>query len=80
MGNGQQRPLMCGQECNGHARESKLFAPVVLTSGPDGSVCLLVDRHRKDTAAKRGGGAVFLELSAAETLDPAAGCASILGE
>lgn len=38
MGNGQQRPLMCGQECNGHARESKLFAPVALTSGPDGSV------------------------------------------
>ncbi|XP_067122609.1 teneurin-m-like isoform X2 [Centruroides vittatus] len=37
MGTGEQRSLLC-LDCNGLARESKLLAPVALTSGPDGSV------------------------------------------
>ncbi|XP_042681044.1 teneurin-1 isoform X3 [Centrocercus urophasianus] len=37
MGNGHQRSVSCSN-CNGLALNSKLFAPVALTSGPDGSV------------------------------------------
>ncbi|XP_044885936.1 teneurin-1 isoform X7 [Mauremys mutica] len=37
MGNGHQRSVSCSN-CNGLALSSKLFAPVALASGPDGSV------------------------------------------
>uniref|UniRef100_A0A8C0FUX5 Teneurin-1 n=1 Tax=Bubo bubo TaxID=30461 RepID=A0A8C0FUX5_BUBBB len=37
MGNGHQRSVSCSN-CNGLALNSKLFAPVALASGPDGSV------------------------------------------
>ncbi|CAM4720009.1 teneurin-1 isoform X1 [Lepidochelys kempii] len=37
MGNGHQRSVSCSS-CNGLALSSKLFAPVALASGPDGSV------------------------------------------
>ncbi|XP_003414805.1 teneurin-1 isoform X2 [Loxodonta africana] len=37
MGNGHQRSVAC-TNCNGPARNNKLFAPVALASGPDGSV------------------------------------------
>uniref|UniRef100_A0A8C8RBK7 Teneurin-1 n=1 Tax=Pelusios castaneus TaxID=367368 RepID=A0A8C8RBK7_9SAUR len=37
MGNGHQRGVSCSS-CNGLALSSKLFAPVALASGPDGSV------------------------------------------
>ncbi|NXA45903.1 TEN1 protein, partial [Nothocercus julius] len=37
MGNGHQRSVSCST-CNGLALSSKLFAPVALASGPDGSV------------------------------------------
>uniref|UniRef100_A0A8C3V748 Teneurin-1 n=1 Tax=Catharus ustulatus TaxID=91951 RepID=A0A8C3V748_CATUS len=37
MGNGHQRSVSCSS-CNGLALNSKLFAPVALASGPDGSV------------------------------------------
>ncbi|XP_030066133.1 teneurin-1 [Microcaecilia unicolor] len=37
MGNGQQRGISCSN-CNGPAHSSKLFAPVAMASGPDGSV------------------------------------------
>lgn len=37
MGNGEQRPLTC-DDCSGIAKDSKLLAPVALTSGPDGSI------------------------------------------
>ncbi|XP_029785859.1 teneurin-1 isoform X2 [Suricata suricatta] len=37
MGNGHQRSVVC-TNCNGPAHNNKLFAPVALASGPDGSV------------------------------------------
>ncbi|XP_059992787.1 teneurin-1 isoform X2 [Lagenorhynchus albirostris] len=37
MGNGHQRSVAC-TNCNGLAHNNKLFAPVALASGPDGSV------------------------------------------
>ncbi|XP_047571989.1 teneurin-1 isoform X2 [Lutra lutra] len=37
MGNGHQRSVAC-TNCNGPAHNNKLFAPVALASGPDGSV------------------------------------------
>uniref|UniRef100_A0A2K5EJE4 Teneurin-1 n=1 Tax=Aotus nancymaae TaxID=37293 RepID=A0A2K5EJE4_AOTNA len=37
MGNGHQRSVAC-TNCNGPAYNNKLFAPVALASGPDGSV------------------------------------------
>uniref|UniRef100_A0A8C2M4H7 Teneurin-1 n=1 Tax=Cricetulus griseus TaxID=10029 RepID=A0A8C2M4H7_CRIGR len=37
MGNGHQRSVPC-TNCNGPAHNNKLFAPVALASGPDGSV------------------------------------------
>ncbi|XP_032052244.1 teneurin-1 isoform X5 [Aythya fuligula] len=37
MGNGHQRSVSCSN-CNGLALNSKLFAPVALASGPDGSL------------------------------------------
>ncbi|XP_068818702.1 teneurin-1 isoform X3 [Capricornis sumatraensis] len=37
MGNGHQRSVAC-TNCNGPAHSNKLFAPVALASGPDGSV------------------------------------------
>uniref|UniRef100_F6PUW8 Teneurin-1 n=1 Tax=Ornithorhynchus anatinus TaxID=9258 RepID=F6PUW8_ORNAN len=37
MGNGHQRSVSC-TNCNGVAHSNKLFAPVALASGPDGSV------------------------------------------
>ncbi|XP_077002061.1 teneurin-1 [Tamandua tetradactyla] len=37
MGNGHQRSIPC-TNCNGQAHNNKLFAPVALASGPDGSV------------------------------------------
>ncbi|XP_036595867.1 teneurin-1 isoform X5 [Trichosurus vulpecula] len=37
MGNGHQRSVAC-TSCNGLAHNNKLFAPVALASGPDGSV------------------------------------------
>uniref|UniRef100_A0A8C5KL14 Teneurin-1 n=1 Tax=Jaculus jaculus TaxID=51337 RepID=A0A8C5KL14_JACJA len=37
MGNGHQRSVAC-TNCNGPANNNKLFAPVALASGPDGSV------------------------------------------
>lgn len=37
MGSGHQRSVSCSN-CNGLALNSKLFAPVALASGPDGSV------------------------------------------
>ena len=35
MGNGLPRNLICGQECNGLARDNRLFNPIAMTSGPD---------------------------------------------
>uniref|UniRef100_A0A6I8SWH5 Teneurin-1 n=1 Tax=Xenopus tropicalis TaxID=8364 RepID=A0A6I8SWH5_XENTR len=37
MGNGQQRSISCSN-CNGPTSNSKLFAPVALATGPDGSL------------------------------------------
>uniref|UniRef100_A0A8D0H4F4 Teneurin-1 n=1 Tax=Sphenodon punctatus TaxID=8508 RepID=A0A8D0H4F4_SPHPU len=37
MGNGHQRSVSCAN-CNGPAHNNKLFAPVAMASGPDGSV------------------------------------------
>ncbi|XP_055602719.1 teneurin-a [Uranotaenia lowii] len=38
MGDGQQRSLICKDHCNGIAKHARLLTPVVLTSGPDGSL------------------------------------------
>ncbi|XP_055616662.1 teneurin-a isoform X3 [Toxorhynchites rutilus septentrionalis] len=38
MGDGQQRPLICKDHCNGLSKHAKLLTPVALTSGPDGSL------------------------------------------
>ncbi|KAM5146383.1 teneurin-1 isoform 2-T2 [Mantella aurantiaca] len=37
MGNGQQRSLTCSS-CNGPVHNNKLFAPVAMATGPDGSI------------------------------------------
>ncbi|XP_053555097.1 teneurin-1 isoform X2 [Bombina bombina] len=37
MGNGQQRGLSCSS-CNGPVHNNKLFAPVAMATGPDGSI------------------------------------------
>ncbi|KAL8181067.1 UNVERIFIED_CONTAM: Teneurin-1 [Gekko kuhli] len=37
MGNGHQRSVSC-TTCNGPSHTSKLFAPVAMASGPDGSI------------------------------------------
>ncbi|KAJ9586714.1 hypothetical protein L9F63_019697, partial [Diploptera punctata] len=38
MGTGLQRQLLCTNECNGAAKDSRLLTPVALASGPDGSL------------------------------------------
>lgn len=38
MGNGYQRPLECGAECNGVATKQKLLAPVALAAAADGTL------------------------------------------
>ncbi|KAG8448011.1 hypothetical protein GDO86_015204 [Hymenochirus boettgeri] len=37
MGNGQQRSMSCSN-CNGQTQNNKLFAPVAIATGPDGSI------------------------------------------
>jgi hypothetical protein len=38
LGTGLQRPLTCGDACNGAAKDARLLTPVALASGPDGSL------------------------------------------
>uniref|UniRef100_A0A669PTD7 Teneurin-1 n=1 Tax=Phasianus colchicus TaxID=9054 RepID=A0A669PTD7_PHACC len=45
MGNGHQRSVSCSN-CNGLALNSKLFAPVALTSGPDGKISSGFPAHK----------------------------------
>lgn len=38
MGDGRQRGLDCGAECEGAATKQRLLAPVALAAAPDGSI------------------------------------------
>jgi hypothetical protein len=38
MGTGRQRPVDCGNTCDGLAADQSLLAPVALASSPDGSL------------------------------------------
>lgn len=56
MGDGRQRGLDCGNECDGTATRQRLLAPVALAAAPDGSIFVgdfnLVRKIKTDGTAR----------------------------